>query len=131
MFQPLGGKPSGYTIVVLVTPLARSRRPFLVVESGALSKACACRNDSQLPVRIPTDFTLFTLLIPAASSDPSSRYRPPPPPVCELRDILIMIDDEPSLRASSDARQALTVALLKPGRGTSWYQAMNSFKAML
>ncbi len=29
----------------------------------------------------------------------------------------MMMDDEPSLRSSSDTRQALTVALLKPGRG--------------
>jgi hypothetical protein len=30
----------------------------------------------------------------------------------------------------SDTRQALTVALVKPGRGACWNQAMNSSKAM-
>jgi len=44
-----------------------------VVEgSEALRSACACRSDSPFPVRIPTDFTLFTRLIPAANSGEQS-----------------------------------------------------------
>src|SRR5580658_2921127 len=42
-----------------------------------------------------------------------------------------MMDDEPSRRSSSDTRQALTVALVKPGRGACWNHAINSFSAML
>jgi hypothetical protein len=34
-----------------------------------------------------------------------------------IADILIMMDDDPSLRSSRDTRQALIVALVKPGRG--------------
>jgi len=41
----------------------------------------------------------------------------------------MMIEDEPSRLASSDARKELTVAWLKPGRGACAYQLMNSFKA--
>jgi hypothetical protein len=39
--------------------------------------------------------------------------------------------EEPRPRASSDTRQALTVALLKPGRGASLNHAINSSSAML
>ena len=42
-----------------------------------------------------------------------------------------MIEDDPSFRSSSETRHALTVALLKPGRGSLIYQAMNSSRAML
>jgi hypothetical protein len=42
-----------------------------------------------------------------------------------------MTDDDPRRRSSSDTRHALTVALVKPGRGSCWNHAMNSFKAML
>src|SRR5260370_25505555 len=48
-----------------------------------------------------------------------------------MADIRIMIDEEPRPRASSDTRQALTVALVKPGRGSCRYQAINSSSAML
>jgi hypothetical protein len=43
----------------------------------------------------------------------------------------MMIDDEPRPQASSDTRQALTVALVKPGRGACWSHSMNSSSAML
>jgi hypothetical protein len=49
-----------------------------------------------------------------------------------MADILIMMDDDPSFRASRDARRALTAALVKPGRGTwAFHQARNSSSAML
>jgi hypothetical protein len=48
-----------------------------------------------------------------------------------MADILTMIDDDPSPRSSRVTLQALTVALLKPGRGSWLYQAKNSSKAML
>jgi hypothetical protein len=37
-----------------------------------------------------------------------------------IADIRTMMDDEPRPRASSDTRQVLTVALVKPGRGACW-----------
>jgi hypothetical protein len=39
-----------------------------------------------------------------------------------MADILIMMDDDPSPRSSSDTRHALTVALVKPARGARWNQ---------
>jgi len=48
-----------------------------------------------------------------------------------MADIRMMIEDEPRPRASSDTRHALTVALLKPGRGSSLNHAMNSSRAIL
>ena len=36
--------------------IARSRNPFTIATSGALSSVCACRSDSQLPTRMPTGF---------------------------------------------------------------------------
>jgi hypothetical protein len=44
---------------------------------------------------------------------------------------LALIDEDPRLRASSDTRQALTVALVKPRRGACWNQLRNSSRAML
>jgi len=43
----------------------------------------------------------------------------------------MMMDDEPSWRSSRDTRHALTVALVKPGRGACWNQRRNSSSAML
>src|SRR5882672_12144634 len=69
--------------------------------------------------------------MPAANSGANSPLSTASPASLRIADILIMIEDEPSRRASSDARHALTVALLKPGRGACAYQFMNSFRAML
>src|SRR5579859_3939826 len=99
--------------------------------SGELTSACACPSDSQFPTRIPTDFTLLTRLMPAARSGSSSPLSAASAASLRIADIRIMIEDEPSPRASSDARQALTVALLKPGRGASLYHPINSSSAML
>jgi len=43
-----------------------------------------------------------------------------------MADMRMMIDDEPRRRSSSDTLHALTVALVKPGRGACWNQARNS-----
>ena len=99
--------------------------------SGALRRPCAWRTESQLPVRIPTDFALFTREIPAASSGANSPLSAASAASFRIADILIMMDDDPRPRASSDTRHALTVALVKPGRGASWNQRMNSSSAML
>jgi hypothetical protein len=99
--------------------------------SGALSSAWACRCDSQFPTRMPVDFTLLTWLIPWASSGASSPLSAASAASLRIADILIMMEDDPSRRSSSDARHALTVALEKPGRGACWNHAINSFRAML
>ena len=111
--------------------MVRSRRPLTVVISGALRSVCACFSDSQLPMRMPTDFALLTRAIPAASSGVSSPISAASADNLRIADILMMIDDEPSPRASRDTRHALTVALVKPGRGACWNHARNSSSAML
>jgi hypothetical protein len=97
--------------------MARSRSPAIVVKSGALSSACACRWDNQFPTRMPVDFALFTRLIPCANSGASSPLSAASAASLRIADILIMMEDDPSRRSSNDTRQALTVALVKPGRG--------------
>ena len=111
--------------------MALSRSPFNVEISGALRSACACRWDNQFPVRTPFERTLFTLAIPDASSGASIPLSAASAASLRIADILIMMEDDPSPRASRHTRQALTVALVKPGRGISWNQHMNSFSAML
>ena len=111
--------------------IARSRSPRSVAISGALSSACACRCDSQLPVRMPCVFALFTRVMPAASSGASKPLSAASAASLRIADMRTMIDDDPSLRSSSDTRHALTVALVKPGRGASWNQPINSSSAML
>jgi len=63
------------------------------------------------------DFALFTRLMPAASSGASNPLSAASAASLRIADMRMMIDDEPSLRSSRDTRQALTVALVKPGRG--------------
>ena len=111
--------------------MARSRRPRSVVTSGALSNVCACRAESQLPIRMPTDLALLTLAIPAASSGARIPLSAASAASLRIADMRMMIDDEPSLRSSNDTRHALTVALVKPGRGACLNHARNSSSAML
>src|SRR5258706_813116 len=68
----------------------------------------------------------------AANSGASSPLSAASEASLRIADIRMMIDDEPSPRVSSDARQALTVALQKPpGRGSFLNQVKNSSSAML
>jgi len=101
--------------------MARFRSPFTVVVSGALRSACACRSESQFPTRIPTDFALSTRAMPAANSGASSPLSAASAASLRTAGIRMMMDDDPSPRASSDTRQALTVALVNPGRGSCRY----------
>jgi hypothetical protein len=105
---------------------ARSRSPRTVEMSGALRSVCACRRDSA--TRMPVEFTLFTRAIPAANSGASSPLSAASAASLRIADIRMMIDDEPRPRASRDTRQALIVALVKPGRGACRNHAMNSFQ---
>jgi hypothetical protein len=73
--------------------------------------ACACFRDNQFPTRMPVDLTLFTRAMPAASSSAISPLSAASAASLRIADIRMMIDDEPRRRASSDARQALTLAL--------------------
>jgi hypothetical protein len=67
----------------------------------------------------------------AASSGASNPLSAASAASFRIADMRMMIDDEPSPRASSDTRQALTVALIKPARGACWNHARNSSSAML
>src|SRR5215470_16576150 len=80
---------------------------------------------------MPTDFALFTREMPAANSGAKRPLSAASAASFRMADIRTIIDEEPSFRASSDARQALTVALVKPGRGSCWNHARNSSRAML
>jgi hypothetical protein len=96
------------------------------VISGASRSAWACFSDNQFPVRTPIDFALFTRVIPAASSGASSPLSAASTASFRTAVIRTLMETEPSARASRDTRQALTVAFVKPGRGSWPYQAMNS-----
>jgi len=85
--------------------MARSRSPLTVVVSGALSKACAWRSDSQFLVRMPCVFALFTRAMPAANSGANSPLSAASAASLRIADILMMIEDEPSLRSSRDTRR--------------------------
>ena len=106
--------------------MARSRSPLVVVMSGAFRSAYACLSDSQFPVRTPIDLALFTQAIPAASSGASNPLSAASAASLRRAVIRTLMDTEPRPRASSATRQALTAALVKPGRGSWPYQAMNS-----
>ena len=111
--------------------MTRSRSPFAVAASGAVRSACAWHSDSQFPTRIPTDLTLFTRAMPAARSGAINPLSAASAASLRIADIRMMIDDDPRPRASRDARQSLTVALEKPGRGSLLNHAINSSSAML
>ena len=66
---------------------------------------------------MPTDLALFTREIPAANSGASNPLSEASAASFRIADILTMIDDDPNARSSSVTRHALTVALVKPGRG--------------
>src|ERR1039458_2617902 len=111
--------------------MARSRRPLVVVISGAFRSACACRRVSQFPARTPMDLALFTRWIPAASSGASRPLSVASTASLRMADMRTMMLDEPRPRSSRDTRQALTVALVKPQGGFHTYQPKNSSRAML
>ena len=111
-------------------PLARNQTRSVVI-SGVSSNACACFWESQLPIRRPMDLALFTRWMPAASSGARRLLSVASTASFRTADIRTMMDDDPSLRSSSDTRHALTVALVKPGRGSWAYQPKNSSRAML
>jgi hypothetical protein len=99
--------------------------------SGAFRSACACFSVSQFPARTPMDFALFTRWMPAANSGASSPLSVASTASLRMADMRTMMDDDPSPRSSRVTRQALTVALVKPGRGSWPYQPKNSSRAML
>lgn len=62
--------------------MARSRRPFIVVISGALRRSWACRNESQLPTRTPIVLTPWDIDLKAGTASWNETYttlygRPP------------------------------------------------------
>src|ERR1039458_1013676 len=109
-----------------IASIARSRSPFLVATSGAFRSLWACCTDSQFPVRTPIDFAPFTRVMPAASSGASSPLSAASTASFRTAVMRTLIETDPSPRASRATRQALTVALVKPARGSRPYQAKNS-----
>jgi hypothetical protein len=99
--------------------MARSRSPLVVVTSGVFSSFCASTTESQLPNRMPLDATPFTRVIPLASSGDSSPLSAAPTASLRTAVIRTLMDTAPTPRASSATRQAATVSLVNPGRG-SW-----------
>src|ERR1035437_5896107 len=82
-------------------------------------------------MRTPSRLTPFTLEIPMANPCSSKPFCAASSASFRTAQSRTLIDDEPSLRTSSETRQALTVALEKPGRGSRRYQAANSSRAIL
>jgi len=109
-----------------IASIARSRSPFLVVTSGAFRSFSACWTESQLPTRTPTDLAPLTRVMPAASSGASRPLSAASTASFRTAVIRTLMETEPSPRASRATRQALTVALVKPGRASWPYQAKNS-----
>ena len=101
-------------------------RGILVVTSGVFNSACACRIESRFPKRTPLDLTPLMRVIPAASSGASSPLSAASTASLRTAVIRTLIEIEPSPRASRATRQALTVALVKPGRGSWPNQSKNS-----
>lgn len=66
---------------------------------------------------MPSGLALFTRATAAASSGASSPLSAASAASLRIAEIRAMIDAKPSFRSSRDTRQALTAALVKPGRG--------------
>ena len=88
--------------------------------SGAFKSACAWGTESQFPTRTPFIFTPLMRVMPAASSGASSPLSAASTASLRTAVIRTLIEIDPSPRASSDTRHALTVGF----RGTC-YRAAN------
>src|SRR5437879_3520171 len=75
---------------------------------------------------MPLDATPFTRTIPLASSGASNPLSAASTASLRTAVIRTLIETAPSPRASSATRQAATVALVKPGRGSRPYHSKNS-----
>src|ERR1017187_8862535 len=106
--------------------IARSRRPFFVVTSGVFRSLWACWTDSQFPTRTPTDLAPFTRVMPAASSGASNPLSAASTANFRTAVMRTLIETDPRPRASRATRQALTVAFVKPARGSRPDHANNS-----
>ena len=95
--------------------MARSRRPLVVVMSGASSKICACFVDSQFLVRTPFDAAPFTRVIPAAGSGARRPLSAASTASFRTAVIRTLMETAPSPRASNATRQAATVAFCEAG----------------
>jgi hypothetical protein len=99
---------------------------LFVEASGAFSNACACRTVSQLPKRTPFIFTPLIRVIPLASSGARRPLSAASTASFRTAVIRTLMEMEPSPRASRATRQALTVAFVKPARGSRPYHWKNS-----
>ena len=116
--------------------MARSRRPLSVVMSGAFKSVWACRAESQLPIRMPTDFALFTRLMPAASSGASRPLSAASAASFRIADILIMMEARPEPagfqgyppRANGGLGEAGPGRLLEPGQELVQRHVVHAFR---
>ncbi len=111
--------------------MARSRSPFVVVMSGAFRSACACFSESQFPKRTPLEANPFTRVMPLANSGASRSLSAASTANLRTAVIRTLMETEPRPRASKATRQALTVALVKPGRGSFPNHSKNSSRPRL
>jgi hypothetical protein len=77
-------------------------------------------------MRTPFDATPFTRVIPAANSGARRPLSAASTASFLTAVIRTLMETAPSPRASSATRQAATVALVNPGRGSRPYQSKNS-----
>jgi hypothetical protein len=104
----------------------RSRTRLCVTEPGALS------SNSSAKITFPILSQIFAVTLGLPNSTHAFLIRDVSPlsaaSAASLRiaDMRMMIDDEPRRRSSNDTLQALTVALMKPGRGACWNQARSA-----
>jgi hypothetical protein len=90
--------------------------------SGVFNSVWTCRIDSQFQTCTPFDLTPFIRVMPAASSGASSPLSAASTASLRTAGMRTLIEIEPSPRASNATREAPTVALVKPGRGSWPYQ---------
>ena len=102
----------------------------MVVMSGVFSSVWACFAVSQLPSRTPFEATPFTRVMPAAISGARSPLSAASTANFRTAVVLTLTETAPSPRASRATRQAATVALVKPARGSWPYQAKNSSSSL-
>jgi hypothetical protein len=114
------GRPkTGDEIETLVVPGkdGQNRAVAQTANGGNVGRGQECLS---LPLRQPVPDADAGRLRALHAADPLGEFRrEPAASAASLRiaDILIMMDDDPSPRSSSETRHALTVALVNPGRG--------------
>ena len=85
--------------------MARSRRPLLVVVSGAFRSDCAWRSEGQFPNRTPLEGTPLTRVMPLANSGANRPLSAASTANLRTAVIRTLIETAPRPRASRATRQ--------------------------